>query len=46
MRGFFINGTISMFDLYVFVHETLPIFGFGFSCFGLGYILGYVRGCN
>ncbi|EJQ8214251.1 hypothetical protein OD214_000650 [Salmonella enterica] len=38
--------SISMFDLYVFVHETLPIFGFGFSCFGLGYILGYVRGCN
>lgn len=45
MRGLFINGTISMFDLYVFVHETLPIFGLGLSCFGLGYILGYVRGC-
>ncbi|EAY4774907.1 hypothetical protein ACOIWS_005815 [Salmonella enterica] len=35
-----------MFDMYNFIHETLPIFGFGFSCFGLGYILGYVRGCN
>lgn len=29
-----------MFDMYNFIHETLPIFGFGFSCFGLGYILG------
>lgn len=34
-----------MFNMYNFIHETLPIFGLGLSCFGLGYILGYVRGC-
>lgn len=26
------------------VNALLPFFSIGFSCFGLGYIIGYVRG--
>lgn len=27
-----------------YVYSVLPVVGFGFSCFGLGYIIGFVRG--
>jgi len=29
-----------------FINAILPVFSLGFACFGLGYIIGYVRGCN
>lgn len=27
-----------------YVYSVLPVLGLGFSCFGLGYIFGFVRG--